>query len=85
MTREACEEFMFGEGGVMHLVADGQYARALEAIVTQGHRYPEIAKIIVLKQISLAAQLDDIPQALRVMEEAFSSGGSMTQNDWPLF
>jgi hypothetical protein len=46
MTKEACEEFMFGEGGVMHLVADGQNARALEAIVTQGHRYPEIANSI---------------------------------------
>lgn len=74
MTREACEEFMFGEGGVMHLIADGQYTPALESIVTQGHLYPEIAKIIITQHISLAANLGDIPQALQVMEQALSNG-----------
>jgi hypothetical protein len=74
MSKEACEEFMFGERGVMHLLADGQYQPALEAIVTQGHLYPEIAKILLAKHISLAAHLGDIPQALRLMETALSNG-----------
>jgi hypothetical protein len=30
MTKVAREKFMFDEGGVMHLLADGQYAQALE-------------------------------------------------------
>jgi hypothetical protein len=74
MSKEACEEFMFGERGVMYLLADGQYQPALEAIVTQGHRYPEIAQILLAKHISLAAHLGDIPQALRLMEAALSDG-----------
>src|SRR5262245_22550831 len=74
MTKEACEEFMVGEGGVMHVLADGKYKNALEAIVTKGHLYPEIAKIIITQHISLAANLGNIPQALQVMEKALSDG-----------
>src|SRR5512144_2202230 len=74
MTREACEEFMFGEGGVMHLIADEQYAPALEAIRSQKHLYPEISKVLTALQLSLAANLDDIPQALQLMEESLSAG-----------
>jgi hypothetical protein len=74
MTKEACEEFMFGENGIMQLVANEEYAPALEAIIRQGYLYPEISKLLLAMQISLAANLNDIPQALQVMEEALSAG-----------
>jgi hypothetical protein len=74
MTREACEEFMSGEGGVMQLIAEEQYTVALEAIRSQRHLYPEISKVLSALHISLAAHLGDIPKALHVMEEAFAVG-----------
>jgi predicted esterase len=74
MTREACEEFMFGQGGVMQLIADKQYTLALEAITSQSHLYPEISKVLSAFHISLAAHLGDIPQALDVMKKSFAAG-----------
>ncbi|HEX9389342.1 MAG TPA: hypothetical protein VF918_23655 [Anaerolineales bacterium] len=74
MTREACEEFMFGEGGVVQRIAEEQYGSALEAITSQAHLYPEISKVLSALHISLAAHLGDTPQALHVMEKALAAG-----------
>src|ERR1044071_6701863 len=74
MSREACEEFLFGECALMQRIAQEQYTSALEAIRNRGRFYPEISKILDVLQISLAAHLGDISQALQVMEEALSVG-----------
>ena len=74
MAQKTLEEFLFGEDGVVRLVHEKQYERALEIIINEGDQFPKVARTMNYHRICLAATLDDTPQALRVLEEMLEAG-----------
>ncbi len=74
MTHKTLEEFLFGEEGVVRLIHEKQYERALEIITDESEQFPGVARTMNYHRICLAATLDDTPQALRVLEEMLEAG-----------
>jgi predicted esterase len=74
MTQKTLEEFLFGEDGVVRLVHEKEYERALEIIVNEGGQFPEIARMMTYHHLCLSAMLNDTAQALRLLDEALAAG-----------
>ena len=74
MTRKTLEDFLFGEDGVVRLIQEERYQRALEIIIQEGDQFPEVARTINYHRICLAATLNDVSQALRVLDEMLEAG-----------
>jgi predicted esterase len=74
MTQKTVEEFLFGEAGVVRLIRERQYERALEIIIKEGDLFPEVARAMNHHRICLAATLGDTAEALRVLEEMLEAG-----------
>ena len=75
MTQKTCEEFLFGEDGVVRLIHEKQqYERALEIIINEADQFPEVARTMNYHRICLAATLDDTAQALGVLEDMLAAG-----------
>lgn len=74
MAQKTLGEFLFGEEGVVRLIAEGKYDRALEIIIDEGDQFPDVARTINYHRVCLAASLEDTPQALRVLEEMLEAG-----------
>ena len=74
MTHKTLEEFLFGEDGVVSLMGEEQYKRALETIINEGDKFPETVRTMNYNRICLAATLGDTAQALRVLEEMLVAG-----------
>ena len=74
MTQKSLEEFLFGKEGVVRLIGEEKYPRALEVIVEEGAQFPEVARTMNYHRICLAAALGDTAQALSVLEEMLEAG-----------
>jgi len=74
MMHKTVEEYLFGEEGVVRLIGEKQYERALDVIIDEGDRFPEVARTMNYNRICLAATLGDTAQALRVLEEMLEAG-----------
>lgn len=74
MTSKTVEEFLFGEDGVVRLIGEEKYKRALDVIIEEGDEFPEVARTMSYHRICLAATLGDVAQALQVLEDMLKAG-----------
>ena len=74
MKQKTLEEFLFGGDGVVRLIHEKQYERALEIIIQEGGQFPEVARTMNYHRICLAATLGDTIQALNVLKETLDAG-----------
>lgn len=74
MKQKTLEEFLFGGDGVVRLIHEKQYERALEIIIQEGSRFPDVARTMNYHRVCLAATLGDTAQALSVLKETLDSG-----------